>query len=80
MVTLEDKAEMFPAQLRQRVAAQRGDIRPGHAIGTAGRFIQTAENVHQRRFTGTRCPDNRHHLARFHAQGDALQHLHRTVA
>ena len=80
MVTLEDKAEMFPAQLRQRVAVQRGDIRSGYAIGPAGRFIQAAENVHQRRFTGTRRADNCHHLARFHAQGDALQHLHRAVA
>ena len=48
MVTLEDKAKMLATQLRQRVAVQGGNIRPGHALGAAGVLIQTAKNVHQR--------------------------------
>src|SRR5690606_37498425 len=80
MIALEDKAEVLTAQFRQRIAVQRRDIRPGHAICAAGGFIETAENVHQRGFTGTGRTDNRHHFARFNAQGDPLKHFHRAVA
>ena len=52
MVTLENKAEMLAAQLRQRIGVQRGNILTGDAIGAAGGLIQTAENIHQGRFTG----------------------------
>ena len=62
MVTLENKAEMLAAQLRQRIGVQRGNILTGDAIGAAGGLIQAAENIHQGRFTGTRSADNRHHL------------------
>ena len=53
MVTLENKAEMLAAQLRQRIGVQCGNILTGDAIGAAGGLIQTAENIHQGRFTGT---------------------------
>ena len=75
MITLEDKTKMFAAELRQRVAVERGDIPPRNPIGAAGGFIQTAEDIHQGRFTGTGRADNRHHLSGMNLQGDALQHL-----
>ncbi|MNS16645.1 hypothetical protein D3C72_482990 [compost metagenome] len=79
MVALEDKAKVFTAQFGQRIAVEGGNIRPRHAIGAAGRFIQAAENVHQGGFSGAGRPDDRHHLPGFNAQGDALQHLHRPL-
>ena len=75
MVTLENKAEVFATQLRQRIGVQRGNILTGYAIGAAGGLIQAAENIHQGRFTGTRSADNRHHLTSINIEGDALQHL-----
>ena len=80
VVTLEDKAEMFPPQFGQRVAVEGGDIGPGHPVRAAGGFIQTAKNIHQGGFTGARGPDNRYHLPGLDPQGDAFQHLHRPVA
>lgn len=47
MVTLENKAEMLAAQLRQRIGVQRGNILTGDAIGAAGGLIRAAENIHQ---------------------------------
>ncbi|CSE36771.1 Uncharacterised protein [Shigella sonnei] len=75
MVTLENKAEMLAAQLRQRIGVQRGNILTGYAIGAAGGLIQAAENIHQGRFTGTRSANNRDHLTRINIEADALQHL-----
>ena len=75
MVTLENKAEMLAAQLRQRIGVQCGNILTGDAIGAAGGLIQTAENIHQGRFTGTRSANNRDHLTRINIEADALQHL-----
>ncbi|EVU08437.1 hypothetical protein D046_8839, partial [Vibrio parahaemolyticus V-223/04] len=51
MVTLEYKAKILAAQLRQLVGFQRRYILPINEVSTAGRFIQAAEHIHQRRFT-----------------------------
>ena len=42
MVTLENKAEMLAAQLRQRIGVQRGNILTGYALGVAGGLRQAA--------------------------------------
>ena len=62
VITLKNKAKVLAAQRGQRIAVQRRHIGSRHAVGAAGRLIEAAENIHQRRFPRTRGPDDRHHL------------------
>ncbi len=80
MVTLEDKAEMLPAQARQRVTVQRGDVHSRHPVAAAGGFIQAAKDIHQGRFTRAGCAHDGHHLTGDDIQGDTFQHLNHAFA
>ena len=53
MIALEDETEMVSAQGRQLIGGQLPGRAPLDRVITARRSIQTAENVHQRRFAGS---------------------------
>src|SRR5690606_22281230 len=50
--TLEDEAELLVAQVRELVAVELVDIDAVQQVGAAGRAVEAAEHVHQRRLAG----------------------------
>ena len=80
MIALENKTEMFPPQARQLVTVETSHVRSRDPVGTAGRFVQTAENIHQRGFPGAGRADDCHHLTGGNVQRNAFQHLNVAIA
>ena len=74
MITLENEAEVLPAQGGELVPAEGGSVAPGHQIGPLARLIQAAQQVHQGGFAGARSADDGHHLSTGDRQIDAIEH------
>ena len=74
VIALKNKSQPAAAQLRQRraVGLMGGDAVDIHF--TAAGFIQTTDNIHQRRFTRAGSAHNRHHLAGHNGQRNGFQH------
>src|SRR5688500_12032057 len=60
IVALEDEADLAVAHASELILAQSRDRLTIERIRAGGWKVQAPENVHQRRFAGTRRPDQRH--------------------
>ncbi|MCY1295995.1 hypothetical protein D9M70_453610 [compost metagenome] len=80
VIALEDEAEGAAAQGRQLIGIEVGDALAVDQIVAAGRLIEAAENVHQRRLAGAGLADDRHELARLDIEGEAVQDLDGEIA
>ena len=76
VIALEDETKVMAAQGGQLVGGELAGRTPLDAVLATGGAIQTAQNVHQRRLTGSRGADDGHHLARIDAQIDILEDGH----
>ena len=77
---LEYEAEALAAKLGQFGLCQRRHVDAFQKIMAAGRRVETAENRHQRRFSGARGAHDRHELAALHGKIDAPQRVNLHVA
>ena len=73
MIALEDKADMPAAKLRQAIGVGLPNSHPVDVHVALRRFVQTADDVHQRRFPGTGGADDSDHFPPLNAQGNALE-------
>jgi len=71
--TLEDETQTMAAQQRPLVAIELFDMNAAKQVLAGGRRIETAENVHRRRFAGTARPHDGDEFAGGNAQIDAAQ-------
>ena len=62
MITLEDKADMPPAKLRQAIAVGLPNSHPVDVHIALRRLVQTADDVHQRRFSRTGSANDSDHF------------------
>ena len=62
--TLEDEADFFVADIRQRIPVERGNVNAIEQIIAAARTVQRADHVHQRAFAGATRAHERHEFAR----------------
>jgi hypothetical protein len=70
---LEDEADAPVAHQCPLVGGEGGDLLAGQQIAAAGRAVEAAEGVHQRRFARAGRPDEGDELARIDGQRDAAQ-------
>jgi hypothetical protein len=80
VIALEHETECFAAQARELVAAERRHILSHEAVAAAGRAVEAAEDVHQRRLARARRAHDGDELPRVDRQVDAVQHLDRELA
>src|SRR5690606_2193688 len=80
VVALEDEAKGSATQCCQRIGIQCRDVFAVEQILSAARAVETAQNVHQRRFTGARRAHDRDELSSLNIERDAVQHLNSKVA
>ncbi len=74
---LEHEADAPAPHGREPAVAEAADVAPVDADGAAGRSLQCADDVHQRRLPGARRADDDDELARRHQQVDAVERPHR---
>ena len=74
VVTLKDKTEMLATQAGQFVVVQRRGLAPGNAVTTAARPIQTAQDIHQRRFARAGRADDGNYLIAVDGQIDGFEY------
>ncbi|MGC0393827.1 hypothetical protein ABIF91_006213 [Bradyrhizobium sp. USDA 241] len=79
MIALEDEAEMLAPQRRQFVCVEFGGVLAGDTICAGGRAVEAAEDVEQRRFSGSGRAYDRHHLAGLDAQRQIVERHHARV-
>ncbi len=72
---LEHEAKGRKAQRREIALLQGRDLAPLEEIAAAGGLVETAEQIHQRRFPGARGPHDRKHLDLL----DRQVHVHQGV-
>ena len=63
MEELEDEADLLPAQLRQRVLVESGDVHVVDQHGAGRRRVQAGDQSEERRLAAARRSDDRHELA-----------------
>ena len=63
---LEDEADLQITDIGQRILVQGVDPRPVERIGTRGRVVEAAEDIHQGGLAGTRRAHDGEHLASPH--------------
>ena len=73
--SLKHEADLPVAHLGQLVPAELGDVAPVEKILAAGRVVEAAEDVHQRRFAGPRWPGRRDELARLDVERHAAKRV-----
>ena len=73
---LEHEADLVAAQDRAFFGVQRRDIHAVAQVGAGGRRVETADEIHQRRFAGTGRPHDRDEFAVFDLQVHALERGH----
>ena len=62
--TLEDEADFFVADIRERIAVERGNVNAIEQIIAAARTVERADHVHQRAFAGAARAHEGHEFAR----------------
>ncbi|KAG1588461.1 hypothetical protein G6F46_014682 [Rhizopus delemar] len=65
---------MLAAQLGQLVRLHLSGFAAGHLVTAAGRAVEAAEDVHQRRLARTGLADDGHQFTRADVQVDAIEH------
>ena len=63
MEELEDEADLLPAQLRQRVLVEFGDVHIVDQHGSGRRRVQAGDQSEERRLAAARRSDDRHELS-----------------
>jgi hypothetical protein len=77
---LEDEPDLRIANVRQLIARQLRDIAPVQHERARRRTIETAEDVHHRRFPRSRRPRDRDKLSRLDLERDPAQRMHGVLA
>src|SRR4029453_16531261 len=77
---LEDEPDLVIADVRELVLRHPRHVAPVQEVLTAGRPIQAAEDVHQRRFAGSRRTGHRDELAGSDGEVGAAQRADRDLA
>src|SRR6185436_3402093 len=77
MKELEDEANLFTAQLRQRVLAQFRDVHVIDEDVAARRRIETGDEAEERRFSAARRPQHREKLPRADYQVERMENRQR---
>ena len=80
VVVLEDETYLTVAYVGQLVAAEGGHIGAVDDIVAGGGGVETAQDVEQGGFAAARGAHDADKLARFDAEGDATQGVHRLFA
>ena len=75
---LKDKPQMLVTEITQFPGRQLARVNTIYHHTTCIRFVQRADNLQQRRLTGTRRTDDTHHLTFIDMEVDALQHFQRS--
>ena len=75
IVALENKAETLAPQTGQFIRRHLRSFGAVHLIRTGRGSIQTAQNIHQRRFTGTGLADDGDKITFFDAEIHVSQHM-----
>ena len=80
VVTLKDEAERLAPQSRLFVFGHFGNLDTVDFIRSRRRHVQTADDVHQRRFARSRLSDNRDEIALFNGEINVFQNVGSVVA
>ena len=75
IVALENKTETLAAQAGQFIRRHLRSFGAVHLIRAGRRYVQTAQNIHQRRFTGTGLADDGDKITFFDAEIHVFQHM-----
>src|SRR5438876_11500103 len=66
---LKDEPDLVSPDPGQLIVGEAGESLAVDSHLARGRSIETTDQVEERRFPGTRRPDDRHHLASWNGQG-----------
>src|ERR1700686_316937 len=77
---LEHESDLAVANPRQLVVRELRHIGPVKQVTAAARYVEAADDVHQRRLAGAACAHDRDELAPGDVQVDPLQRLHLDLA
>src|SRR5439155_975814 len=73
---LEDEPDLSVPDPRQLVVVEPGDVGAIEQVAAAGRHVQAADDVHQRRFARAACAHDGNEVATPDVEVDALQRRH----
>jgi hypothetical protein len=76
VVGLEHEADAVPAQARQRVLVEAGDLHAVQHDGAGGGPVEPGDEPEQRGLAAAGGPGDRHHLARVHVEAYAVEDRH----